>query len=223
MGRSRWYSRAGHRTRGRTWRATGCPAGTQDTSCRSLPAAGSAKGRNRGPRLTARDSHGQEHGHRHRFSSQDVSARGSHTGSRPLPAVNRVDALTAGSEQGLESVSGLESFPLRYTAGRQEGARRKAKVEFMTAALEEGLVTTIRHALGVLKRFSAPAGGRRRLWWSDMPIWALTTCELPLSGWPSSSHPAEPARKPPLILPWVTASGGKDRKSTRLNSSQLGI
>src|SRR5215831_1672513 len=29
----------------------------------SLPAAGSAEGRNRGPRLTARYSHGQEHGH----------------------------------------------------------------------------------------------------------------------------------------------------------------
>src|SRR5215471_10659877 len=58
---------------------------------------------------------------------QDVAVRGSHTGRRPLPALNRVDALTAGSEQGLESVSGLESFPLCYTAGRHEGARREAK------------------------------------------------------------------------------------------------
>jgi len=35
---------------------------------------------------------------------QDVAARGSHTGRRPLPSVNRVDALTAGRELGLESV-----------------------------------------------------------------------------------------------------------------------
>ena len=44
--------------RGRSWRATDCPAGTGDTSCRSLL----AEGRKPGPRLTARDSHGQEHG-----------------------------------------------------------------------------------------------------------------------------------------------------------------
>src|SRR5262249_26654435 len=61
MDRSRCYFRAGHHTQDRTWRARGCPAGTGDTSCRSLPAVGAAKGRNRGPRLTARDSHGQEY------------------------------------------------------------------------------------------------------------------------------------------------------------------
>ena len=124
-----------------------------------------------------------------------------------MPAVNRVDALTAGPEQGLQSVFGLESFPLCYTAGRHEGARREAKVKLLTesadravlllqkvselllesrsiaqeleavpdgessadaadriaygilvAALEEGLVRTIRHALDVLKRFRAPVG-----------------------------------------------------------------
>jgi len=110
-------------------------------------------------------------------------------------------------EQGLEFDSGFESFPLCYTPGRHESARRKAKVKLLTepadravlllqkvselllesraivqklevvpdgessadaadriaygilvAALQEGLVTTIRHALDVLKRFSAPAG-----------------------------------------------------------------
>src|SRR5215470_5809697 len=61
MGRSRWYSQVVPRTRSRTLRAKDCPAGTGDTSCRSLPAVGAAKGRNRGPRLTARDSHGQEY------------------------------------------------------------------------------------------------------------------------------------------------------------------
>ena len=71
---------------------------------------------------------------------QDVAVRGSHTGRRPLPALNRVDALTAGSEQGLESVSGLESFPLCYTAGRHEGARREARVELMTEPADRAVV-----------------------------------------------------------------------------------
>jgi len=110
----------------------------------------------------------------------------------------------------------LESFPLCYTAGRHEGARREAKVKLLTdppdravlllqkvselllesraivqqlevvpdgessadtadriaygilvAALEEGLVTTIRHALDVLKRFSAPAGILGEQWLSE--------------------------------------------------------
>ena len=32
---------------------------------------------------------------------QDVAVRGSHTYASPLPAVNRVDVLTGGPEQGL--------------------------------------------------------------------------------------------------------------------------
>jgi len=71
---------------------------------------------------------------------QDVAVRGSHTERRPLPALNRVDALTAGSEQGLESVSGLESFPLCYTAGRHEGARREARVELMTEPADRAVL-----------------------------------------------------------------------------------
>ena len=147
---------------------------------------------------------------------QDVAVRGSHTGRRPLPAVNRVAALTADPRQGLEAVSGFESFPLCYTPGRHEGARRKARVELMkepadravlllqkvselllesraisqqlevvpdgesstdtadriaygilVAALEEGLVNTIRHALEVLKRFRAPAGMLGEQWLSE--------------------------------------------------------
>ena len=43
---------------------------------------------------------------------QDVAVRGSHTGRWPLPAVDRVDALTAGPEQGLEFALRFESFPL---------------------------------------------------------------------------------------------------------------
>ena len=122
-------------------------------------------------------------------------------------------ALTASPGKGWGSFPGFESFPLCYTAGRHEGARRKEKVELMTepadravlllqrvselllesraiaqqlevvpdgessadtadriaygilvAALEEGLVTTIRHALDVLKRFRAPAGVLGEQW-----------------------------------------------------------
>jgi hypothetical protein len=35
------------------------------------------------------------------------------------------------------------------------------------AALEEGLVTTLQHAMDVLKRFSAPAGPLGEEWLSD--------------------------------------------------------
>src|SRR5215831_5687130 len=76
-----------------------------------LPAAGTAKGRNRGPRLTARESPGQEHG----IGSQ---------------------ART----KGLGSYSGFESFPLCYTAGRHEGARREARVELMTEPADRAVL-----------------------------------------------------------------------------------
>ena len=51
---------------------------------------------------------------------------------RHLPAAGgrSVDALTAGP--GASSFSGSESFPLCYTAGRHEGARREAKVKLLT-------------------------------------------------------------------------------------------
>src|SRR5262249_22518217 len=84
-------------------------AGTEDTSCRSLPAAGAAEDGNRDPRLTARDSHGKDHGQRGPGLGQGV------------PAATRrsvVRALTAGPDYGLGFVSGFESFPLCYTAGR---------------------------------------------------------------------------------------------------------
>src|SRR5262252_9658099 len=119
-------------------------------------------------------------------------------------------------EQGLEFDSGFESFPLCYTPGRHESARRKATVKLLTepadravlllqcvselllesraivkeleavpdgessadaadriaygllvAAFEEGLVTAIRHALDVLRRFRAPAGILGAQWLSE--------------------------------------------------------
>src|SRR5262245_56492080 len=67
--RRRWLStpflvaRGAYRTPRGTSRPHGSRAGTGDTSCRSLPAAGSAEGRSRGPRLTARDSLVKDTGH----------------------------------------------------------------------------------------------------------------------------------------------------------------
>src|SRR5499433_603582 len=125
-------------------------------------------------------------------------------------------SLQAARSKGWGPYSGFESFPLCYTAGRHEGARREAKVELMkeppdravlllrpvselllesraiaqqlevvpdgessadtadriaygslVAGLEEGLVNTIRHALDVLKGFSAPAGLLGEQWLSE--------------------------------------------------------
>src|SRR5215471_18235856 len=124
--------------------------------------------------------------------------------------------LQPARSKGQDSFPVFRSFPLCYTAGRHEGARREAKVKLLTepadravlllqkvselllesraivqelevipegessadaadritygilvAALEEGLVTTIRHALDVLKRFSAPAGMLGEQWLSE--------------------------------------------------------
>src|SRR5262247_937701 len=124
--------------------------------------------------------------------------------------------LQPARSKGEDSFPAFRSFPLCYTAGRHEGARREGKVELMTepadravlllqrvselllesraivqqleavpdgessadtgdriaygilvAALEEGLVTTIRHALDVLKRFSRPAGVLGEEWLSE--------------------------------------------------------
>src|SRR5262245_31333476 len=83
------------RTPHRTSLRGGSPAGTEDTSCRSLQAAGSAEGRTVGPRLTARDARGQGRGLH--GSRPDTPARGSHTRVGPPLRVNKSDsALTPG-------------------------------------------------------------------------------------------------------------------------------
>src|SRR5215467_14415677 len=67
-----------------------------------LPAAGAAKGRNRGPRLPARDSHGQEHGH------TGYAARGSHNRASPVAALNQRLPLYLGT---VALLSGVRSLP----------------------------------------------------------------------------------------------------------------
>src|SRR5215470_16967533 len=74
------------------------------------------------------------------------------------PADRAVLLLQKVSELLLESraiVKELEAVPDGESSA--DGADRIA-FGILVAALEEGLVNTIRHALDVLKRFSAPAG-----------------------------------------------------------------
>src|SRR5262249_47731862 len=54
-----------------------------------------------------------------------VAVRGSHTGRRPLTAVDRVDALTAGPEQGLAFVFWFEPATLPAAMKAPGGKRRR--------------------------------------------------------------------------------------------------
>ena len=56
--------------------------------------------------------------------------------------------------------------PASGTESPAEAAERIA-YGVLVAALEEGLVTTVQHAIDVLKRFSAPAGALGEQWLSD--------------------------------------------------------
>jgi hypothetical protein len=56
---------------------------------------------------------------------------------------------------------------LQKSAGGAESpaeAAERIAYGVLVAALEEGLVTTVRHAIDVLKRFSAPAGSLGEQW-----------------------------------------------------------
>src|SRR5215472_8304775 len=179
------------------------------------PAAGSAKGRNRWPRLTGWDLHGQEDGHRGHLLGLAGCRRSwlPHRASAVAGSLSGRCPYCPPWSKGRDSFPAFRSFPLCYTAGRHEAARREPKVELMTepadravlllqrvgklllesraiaqqlevvpeaessadaanpiaygvlvAGLEEGLVNTIRHALDLLKRFSAPAGLLGQRW-----------------------------------------------------------
>jgi len=56
--------------------------------------------------------------------------------------------------------------PASSTESQAEAAERIA-YGVLVAALEEGLVTTVQHAIDVLKRFSAPAGPLGEQWLSE--------------------------------------------------------
>jgi len=72
----------------------------------------------------------------------------------------------------------------------------------LVAALEEGLVNTIRHALDVLKRFSAPAGILGEQWLSEQEgilgkrewssLWSEVVGLIPLFGHPDHGHEPHP-------------------------------
>ena len=69
-----------------------------------------------------------------------------------------------------EPASGIES--------PAEAAERIA-YGVLVAALEEGLVTTVQHAIDVLKRFSAPAGSLGEQWLSEQENTWRQTGERP--------------------------------------------
>ena len=54
-------------------------------------------------------------------------------------------------------------------AGQEPQAEAAERIAYgvLVAALEEGLVTTLRHAMDVLQRFSAPAGPLGEQWLSE--------------------------------------------------------
>jgi hypothetical protein len=54
-------------------------------------------------------------------------------------------------------------------AGQESGAVAAERIAYgvLVAALEEGLVTALQHAMDVLKRFSAPAGPLGEEWLSE--------------------------------------------------------
>src|SRR5262252_3555004 len=80
------------------------------------------------------------------------------------PADRAVLLLQCVSELLLESrpiVKELEAIPDGESSA---DAADRIAYGILVAALEEGLVTTIRHALDVLKRFRAPAGMLGEQW-----------------------------------------------------------
>src|SRR5262244_153630 len=88
-------------------------------------------------------------------SDHDRSA-GGWTEAMTTPA-DRAVLLQKVSELLLESrpiVKELEAVP----DGESSAAADRIAYGILVAAIEEGLVTTIRHAVEVLKRFRAPAG-----------------------------------------------------------------
>src|SRR5215831_11339986 len=74
------------------------------------------------------------------------------------PADRAVLLLQKVSELLLESRAIVQELEVVPEGESSADAADRIAYGILVAALEEGLVTTIRHALDVLKRFSAPAG-----------------------------------------------------------------
>ena len=104
------------------------------------------------------------------------------------PADRAVLLLQKVSELLLESRAIAQQLEVAPDGESSADTADRIAYGILVAALEEGLVNTIRHALDVLKRFSAPAGilgdqwlreqegrlGKREkssLWSDDLVIW----------------------------------------------------
>ena len=80
------------------------------------------------------------------------------------PADRAVLLLQRVSELLLESRAIVQQLEVVPDAESSADAADRIAYGILVAGLEEGLVSTIRHALDVLKRFSAPAGLLGQRW-----------------------------------------------------------
>ena len=83
------------------------------------------------------------------------------------PAERAVLLLQKVSELLLESRAIVQQLEVVPEGESSADAADRIAYGILVAALEEGLVTTIRHALDVLKRFRAPAGPLGEGWLRD--------------------------------------------------------
>jgi len=83
------------------------------------------------------------------------------------PADRAVVLLQKVSELLLESRAIAQQLEVVPDAESSADAANRIAYGVLVAGLEEGLVNTIRHALDVLKRFSAPAGILGDRWLSE--------------------------------------------------------
>jgi hypothetical protein len=83
------------------------------------------------------------------------------------PADRAVMLLQRARELLLECRAVAEQ--LQVASGQESQAATAERIAFgvLVAALEEGLVTALQHAMDVLKRFSAPAGPLGEQWLSE--------------------------------------------------------
>jgi hypothetical protein len=83
------------------------------------------------------------------------------------PADRAVVLLQRVRELMIECRGVAEQLQVVPTQECQAAAAERISYGVLVAALEEGLVTTLQHAVGVLRRFSAPAGVLGEQWLSE--------------------------------------------------------
>jgi len=105
----------------------------------------------------------------YRVAAVDKPRRGEPSRGEEMtePADRAVLLLQRVSELLLESRAIAQELEVVPDGESSADAADRIAYGILVAALEEGLVSTIRHALEVLKRFSAPAGILGERWLSE--------------------------------------------------------